>query len=402
MRIFVCEFLTGGGLAGRPAPAALCREGDIMLRALAAELAEIRGIEVVVARDPRFGDPDLDVELRWIDPARDPWPAWRELIAQCDAAWPIAPESGGALAALTELIATSGRVLMGSGLDAVRLTSSKQATAAHLEQRRHPRRADARLSSRRSPVALPPSSEGWVVKPDDGAGRRGDLAAAHAGRARGRGRARAPIARASSSSPTCAAPRRACRCSAVAAARRCSPATGRTCASRAACSATAAASSGGAEARRAHYEPIAAGIAAAIPDLWGYVGVDLIDTADGPRVLEINARLTTSYAGLRDALGINTAGARRRLARAAGRRLDARRTRSASASSASTAMQPEPATGWDIGGAHLKVAQVDASGRVHTAAQIPCTLWLGMAHLHRAIEEALAGAAGRRGGTASR
>jgi probable H4MPT-linked C1 transfer pathway protein len=53
-------------------------------------------------------------------------------------------------------------------------------------------------------------------------------------------------------------------------------------------------------------------------------------------------------------------------------------------------MPPEVTTGWDVGGAHLKVAQVDASGRVHTALQVPCTLWLGVEHLHRAIEEALA------------
>jgi predicted ATP-grasp superfamily ATP-dependent carboligase len=48
-------------------------------------------------------------------------------------------------------------------------------------------------------------------------------------------------------------------------------------------------------------------IAAAIPDLWGYVGVDLVATADGPVVLEINPRLTTSYCGLRPALQVNAA-----------------------------------------------------------------------------------------------
>jgi predicted ATP-grasp superfamily ATP-dependent carboligase len=41
--------------------------------------------------------------------------------------------------------------------------------------------------------------------------------------------------------------------------------------------------------------------------LWGYVGVDLVLADAGPIVLEINPRLTTSYCGLRDALGINPA-----------------------------------------------------------------------------------------------
>ena len=38
-------------------------------------------------------------------------------------------------------------------------------------------------------------------------------------------------------------------------------------------------------------------------------------------------------------------------------------------------------TGWDLGGAHLKVAQIDGAGRLRTAQQLPCTLWRGLEHL---------------------
>jgi predicted ATP-grasp superfamily ATP-dependent carboligase len=41
--------------------------------------------------------------------------------------------------------------------------------------------------------------------------------------------------------------------------------------------------------------------------LWGYAGIDFIDTDAGPLALEVNPRLTTSYAGLRRAMGINPA-----------------------------------------------------------------------------------------------
>jgi len=64
---------------------------------------------------------------------------------------------------------------------------------------------------------------------------------------------------------------------------------------------------GGLEDGRPMLEPIAAAVAAAIPDLWGYVGVDLIDSVAGPVVPEINPRLTTSYVGLRSALRMNPA-----------------------------------------------------------------------------------------------
>jgi predicted ATP-grasp superfamily ATP-dependent carboligase len=50
---------------------------------------------------------------------------------------------------------------------------------------------------------------------------------------------------------------------------------------------------------------LAARIAAAVPGLWGCVGVDLISTPGGPVVLEINPRLTTSFSALRRATGLN-------------------------------------------------------------------------------------------------
>jgi predicted ATP-grasp superfamily ATP-dependent carboligase len=55
------------------------------------------------------------------------------------------------------------------------------------------------------------------------------------------------------------------------------------------------------------YYSLVAKIAEAMPDLWGYVGIDLIETSEQILVLEINPRLTTSFAGIKAALGINVA-----------------------------------------------------------------------------------------------
>jgi probable H4MPT-linked C1 transfer pathway protein len=46
--------------------------------------------------------------------------------------------------------------------------------------------------------------------------------------------------------------------------------------------------------------------------------------------------------------------------------------------------------GWDIGGAHLKVAAVDAAGCPLAAHQLPCALWRGLDQLEGALEQALA------------
>lgn len=46
--------------------------------------------------------------------------------------------------------------------------------------------------------------------------------------------------------------------------------------------------------------------------------------------------------------------------------------------------------GWDVGGAHLKAAQLDASGELLSVVQVPCQLWLGLPQLEAAIDKVLA------------
>jgi hypothetical protein len=41
VRIFVCEYITGGGLDGKPLPAGLARKGNLMLAALVKDLAPL-------------------------------------------------------------------------------------------------------------------------------------------------------------------------------------------------------------------------------------------------------------------------------------------------------------------------------------------------------------------------
>ena len=47
--------------------------------------------------------------------------------------------------------------------------------------------------------------------------------------------------------------------------------------------------------------------------------------------------------------------------------------------------------GWDLGGAHVKLAVLDERGRLIRAAQAPCPLWLGLEHLERALRELASG-----------
>src|SRR5690554_5059358 len=46
-------------------------------------------------------------------------------------------------------------------------------------------------------------------------------------------------------------------------------------------------------------------------------------------------------------------------------------------------------SGWDIGGAHLKVARCDAQGQLLHAIELPCPLWLGKDALRKALRLAI-------------
>jgi len=55
---------------------------------------------------------------------------------------------------------------------------------------------------------------------------------------------------------------------------------------------------------------------------------------------------------------------------------------------------PDPLIyGWDLGGAHVKLASIDRDGRLNRAVQIPCELWLGLDRLEAALREAVGDAA---------
>lgn len=298
MRIFVYEFVTGGGMAGRVLPPSLVHEADLMVRTLLEDLAEIPGVECFTTRDPRL-PPIAGVET--LAPLPDESALdlyWRGLVT-ADAAWPTAPETGFALEQLGRMTLMHDRVLLGTHPDSVRLTGSKSGTAAHLAAAGIPVAPTFGFSE---PLINFPGR--WVVKPDDGAGSDDTLVVDDAPAARtlldqkGEAYVAQPWieGKAMSLSLLCAdgqARLLACNLQRI-----------RVMDGRVALTGLAV----NAEAARAPLlSGLASEIAAAIPLLWGHVGVDLVLGETGPVVVEINPRLTTSYCGLRRALSHNPA-----------------------------------------------------------------------------------------------
>lgn len=305
MRVFVFEYITGGGLLGRELFPALVQEGELMVQALLGDLVELDGTEVVTLRDARLPPFDLPVHVHTLYHSRDLMPQFRRALNDCDAVWPIAPETGGELERLSAAVLESKRLLLGSRPEAIGLAASKLRTFQRLAEHGVPIIPTWSGTDVLDGTTLPAAP--WVIKPDDGIGCSDTCIVGD------RGELDRIIQSASSPSAYVIQPLTLgthISLSVLVGNNTCEVLTYNTqrmvvvnnefrfvgCVVN------------GVRTGRAALDTLARMIVAALPGLWGYFGADLILTEDGPRVLEINPRLTTPYAGVSRALGVNVAG----------------------------------------------------------------------------------------------
>src|SRR5688500_1228145 len=149
MRIFVYEHVSGGGFSGRPVPPSLAREGAAMRDALVADLAALGTHDIVTTVDARFpiaaSASARSIRSRATARLAEAPQARRRaqfnaVVAEVDAVWLIAPETGRCLERLAARVESAGKLLLGSGAAAVRRASDKTALARRLTRRsiRHP------------------------------------------------------------------------------------------------------------------------------------------------------------------------------------------------------------------------------------------------------------------------
>ncbi len=308
MRIFLYEFVTGGGgfSASHEAPAgSLLAEGQAMLSALAADFAAIDGTTVDVLRDPRLPSLSLSgVTVHPVSRAAAERGALEELAAVADWTVLIAPEFDAYLLSRTRAVERYGGRLLSPSSQVVSLTSDKHSTAEHLARHGIPVPRGLALN----PGEPLPHDFTYpaVLKPRDGAGSLGiewiptrtdDHAA---GRVPARLEAFYPGTAASVAclcGPDQIVPLEPCL----------QKFTGDGEFTYLGGSLPIESALAG-RARR-----LASRAVRALPTPLGYVGVDLVLGADpagsGDVVVEINPRLTTSYVGLRALSRVNLAAA---------------------------------------------------------------------------------------------
>jgi len=272
MKVLVLDGLAAG-MPGGAIPRSLARRHDMLLRALVADLAAVPGVEVLSTAD----------------------------ILGVDAVWPLALESGGMLERVSREILHAGRVLLGSAPAAVEATTSKLRLAQMLDER------GIATAATYSPHTEVPHIDGpWVAKPDDGAGcmyswlfcdRAAALSWIRSRSADGYILQPFVAGRPGSLSLVCCdgmARMLACNQERVAMRDNRFHVLGSVV--------NGLVDDDGALARLGQQ------VAAAIPGLWGLVGVDFVLTARGAVVLDINPRLCAAYAGLHASIGRNPAG----------------------------------------------------------------------------------------------
>ena len=308
-KIFVCEFITAGGFNHANLPNTLLSEAALMRDALLFDLS-LLPYHVTITLDARLNAPETCDDYGLVGPKDDVWMMWEAQIKLADAVWIIAPETNGILKKLTDLVAHHNVITLGCGPLAINAFSSKLTTFLVCEQAGIATIPTYTLKNWPELVSSCPSSK-YLAKPDDGAGcddtvffeTSNDLNQWMLQNNKQHSHIIQPFLNGISASISCVV------LDGTAIVLSCNE-------QRVSCirmqnnynklqfeGLTLNTMQG----YWAQFEILAQQVAKLIPDLKGYIGIDVIVHNNKITLMEVNPRLTTAYVGLREATGLNPA-----------------------------------------------------------------------------------------------
>jgi predicted ATP-grasp superfamily ATP-dependent carboligase len=174
LKIWVCEYVSAGGLACEPLPAGLLQEGLLMRDALLADLSAL-GVDCITSHDSRVAMP-RHADSQAVYPDDDPYTLWRQQLTahDIDACWVIAPETDGILYGMHALVQAANKPWIGCTAEGIRQASAKSLMTEICQQAGVPVLPYVFLERAEPLENLPWYGDamlnGWVIKPDDGAG----------------------------------------------------------------------------------------------------------------------------------------------------------------------------------------------------------------------------------------
>lgn len=300
MNILLYEQCTAALACNPNRSSGLLHEGQLMVRALAHDGAELTQHVMQSLQHERAVGDDFPLMVRVVRKQDMLSAVWQEALHWADAVLAVAPETNGALLRVAQEVLAAHKIWLGCAPAAIALTTSKYATSQALRVAAVPVVCTFNPTQEACPAE---NNQRWVAKPDDGCGCEGQVVFDSVTQAWNYALSATPSlvvqpwleGDALSLSLLCREDRMD----------------------------VLSVNQQQVE-MDAQHQPALAGLVVnaapvakklqdwaqqviqALPGLRGLVGVDYIQTKEGPVVLEINPRATTSYAGLRAAMGQNS------------------------------------------------------------------------------------------------
>jgi hypothetical protein len=135
LRVFVSEFVSGGGWPENAVPGSLAVEGRAMLCAIVEDLSRIAGVRVETTWDARLGpQPFQSARPIMVESPADEMRHFERLAATCDATFVIAPEFDEILCSRCRIVENAGGRVLGPASRAVALCADKARLADHLRE----------------------------------------------------------------------------------------------------------------------------------------------------------------------------------------------------------------------------------------------------------------------------
>ena len=111
----------------------LAREGALMRDALLSDLADMP-FEISTTVDARLAPPTHCQHYELINASHDVWQIWTNAILQADAVWVIAPETDGILLKFATLTKQLGKIWLGCDIETIDMCGDKLKTAGFLQK----------------------------------------------------------------------------------------------------------------------------------------------------------------------------------------------------------------------------------------------------------------------------
>ena len=299
MNILLYEQCTAALALNPNLSSGLLHEGQLMVRALARDGAELTQHVMQSLQHERAVSDDFPLAVRVVREQDKLSVVWQEALHWADAVLAVAPETNGALLSMAQEVLAAHKIWLGCAPTVIALTASKYATSQTLNAAGVPAVRTFNPAQEACPAE---NNRCWVVKPDDGCGCEGQVVFDSVTQAWNYALSATPSLMvqpwlegdALSLSLLCREDRMdvlSVNQQQVKMDAQHQPALTGLVVNAAPVS--------------KELQDWAQQVVQALPGLRGLVGVDYIQTKDGPVVLEINPRATTSYAGLRAAMAQN-------------------------------------------------------------------------------------------------